>query len=48
MKTVVSVLFGLLMLVGVVMPARAADCTVKGWVDSGQQGRPIFDCPDQS
>jgi hypothetical protein len=48
MKTIASLLLGLSLLAGIAAPASAADCTVKGWVDTGQGGRPIYDCPDQN
>jgi hypothetical protein len=44
MKTIAALLMGLSVLAAAA-PASAADCTVKGWVEGGQGGRPIFECP---
>jgi hypothetical protein len=46
MKTIASFLLGLTVLASAVLPASAANCTVKGWTD-GIGGHPIFVCPDE-
>jgi hypothetical protein len=48
MKTIVVSLLALSVLAGVSASANAADCKVKGWIDSGQGGRPIWECPDEA
>ena len=48
MRMIAAALLGLSLLAGAAAPATAADCKVTGWIDSGQGGRPIFTCPDQS
>jgi len=48
MKSIVAGLLALSVLAGFGASAGAADCKVKGWVDSGQGGRPIWDCPDEA
>lgn len=44
MKVIASVSIGLSILAAAA-PASAADCSVKGWAEGGQGGRPIFECP---
>jgi hypothetical protein len=47
MKTIASVLVGLSVLAGAAASASAATkCSVKGWIDSGQGGRPIWECSE--
>ena len=49
MRSIVAAsLLALTVLTGVAGSASAADCRVKGWIDSGQGGRPIFECPDEA
>lgn len=48
MRTIVASLLALSVLASVSGAASAADCKVKGWVESGQGGRPIWDCPDEA
>ena len=48
MRTIVATLLALSVLAAVSGSANAADCQVKGWIDSGQGGRPIWDCPDEA
>jgi hypothetical protein len=48
MRAIVASLLALSVLAGVAGSANAADCKLKGWVDSGQGGRPIWDCPDEA
>ena len=48
MKILAIALLGLSVLAAAAGPLSAADCRVKGWVESGQGGRPIFECPDTS
>jgi hypothetical protein len=48
MRTIAASLLVLSVLAGVAGSANAADCRVKGWIDSGQGGRPIWDCPDEA
>ncbi len=49
MKSIIAAgLLALSALAGVATSAGAADCQVKGWIDSGQGGRPIFECPDEA
>ena len=48
MRIIVGALLGLSLLAGAAASASAADCKVTGWIDSGQGGRPIYTCPDQS
>jgi hypothetical protein len=45
MKTIMSALLGLSMLVGAAASASAADCKVSGWTDSVPGQHPIFVCP---
>ena len=44
MKPVISLLFGVSVLLAAVLPAAAADCRVTGWT-SGYGAHPIFECP---
>jgi hypothetical protein len=49
MRSIIAAgLLALSALAGVATSASAADCQVKGWIDSGQGGRPIFECPDEA
>lgn len=48
MKTTLSIVLTMFVLAGAALPANAAGCTVKGWTEGGQGGRPIFECPDQN
>jgi hypothetical protein len=49
MRSIVAAsLLALTVLTGAAASASAADCRVKGWIDSGQGGRPIFECPDEA
>lgn len=48
MRIIIGALLGLSLLAGASASASAADCKVTGWIDSGQGGRPIYSCPDQS
>ena len=45
---IVAGLLALSAVAGLGTSASAADCQVKGWIDTGQGGRPIFECPDEA
>ena len=49
MRSIVAAsLLALSVLTGATASANAVDCQVKGWIDTGQGGRPIFECPDEA
>jgi hypothetical protein len=48
MRAIIASLLALSVLVGITGAANAADCQVEGWVNSGQGGRPIWDCPNEA
>jgi hypothetical protein len=49
MRSIIAAgLLAVSVLTGVATSANAADCQVKGWIDTGQGGRPIFECPDEA